>query len=211
MLRVNEIRQSIDHRLDSWEKNAVALEAQLDANRAAVLDRIEGQKRRTSEALDRARDVLDRSVELADDVKSKILADLDHLKLQLALGKMETRQAYEDQRKKISDAIARLEASLDARAAEADRALDEAVDEWVDEVITLEAEIDAAEVQWLLEQAERRQEWESQKQAFKDGLQAFRRELDETRSAGQEKLEVFASQAGAGFEEIRDAFKSLTS
>ncbi len=189
----------------------MALEAQLDMNRAAVLDRIEGQKRRTSDALDRARDVLDRSFELADDVKRKILADLDYLKLQLALGKMETRQAYEGQRKKISDAIARLEASLDTRAAEADRALDEAVDEWVDEVIALEAEIDAAEVQWVLEQAERRQEWKSQKQAFKDGLQAFRRELDVNRSAGQEKLEVFASQAGAGIEQIRDAFKSLTS
>jgi hypothetical protein len=211
MLRIQEIRQSIDHRLDSWEKNALALEAQLDANRQAVLDRIEGQKQRTREALDRTGDALNGVVGLADDAKSKILANLDHLKVQLALGKMDTRQTYEEQKKKISSAVAQLEASLDARATEADRELDEAIDEWVDEVIVLEAEISAAEVQWVIEQAEKRQEWETKKQAIRDGIDTFRRELDENRAAGQEKLEAFANQAGSGFEQIRDAFKNLTS
>ena len=211
MLRIREIRQSIDHRLDSWEKNALALEAQLDGNRKAVLDRIEKQKQRTSEALDRTGDALDGVVEQADNVKSRIQADLDHLKVQLALGKMDTRQAYEEQKKKIIDAIAQLESSLDARSAEADRNLEEAIDQWVDEAIALEAEISAAEVQWVIEQAEKRQEWEENKQAIRDGLDTFRRELDDNRTAGQDKLEAFASQAGAGLERIRGAFKNLTS
>ncbi len=85
MARVNEIPQSIDARLVSWHKKALALEAQFDADRTSVLARIEGQKRHTSEALERAKEALDLSADLAEDVKSKILTDLDHLKLTLDL------------------------------------------------------------------------------------------------------------------------------
>lgn len=91
-----------------------------------------------------------------------------------------------------------------------DLALGEVIDEWVVEEIVREAEIEAAEVQWALEQKERTKEWESQKPAVSDRLKEFRSRLDEHRSAGQEKLEAFADQAGAGFEQIRDACKSLT-
>lgn len=211
MAHVKEIRQSIDRRLDTWEKKALAFEAHIEAERATALDRIEVQKRRNSEALDRAKAVLARSADLAEEGKSKILTDLDHLKLQLALGKMETRQAYKEQRKHISDAVARFEASLDARVAADDRALDEAIEEWIAEESVLEAEIEAAEIQWALEQEERREEWESKKQAFSDQLQAFRRQLDEKQSAGREKLGEFSDQAGAGFEQIRQAFRGLVS
>ncbi len=83
MARLNEIPQSIDARLDSWHKKALALEAQLDADGASVLARIEGQKRHTSEALKRAKEALDLTADLAEDVKSMILIDLDHLKLTL--------------------------------------------------------------------------------------------------------------------------------
>lgn len=211
MLRINEIRRSIDHRLDSWEKNALALQAQLDGDREAVLARIEKQKQRTGEALDRTRDALDGVADLADDARSGIQADLDHLKVQLALGKMNTRQAYEEQKKKIIDAIAQLESSLDARSAKADRDLDEAIDQWIIESIALEAEISAADIQWRIERAEKRQEWEEKKQAISDGLDEFRRELDDKRTAGQENLEEFATQAGAKIDQIRDALKNLAS
>lgn len=36
-VHVNDIRQSIDSRLNSWEKKALALEAQFNADRATVL------------------------------------------------------------------------------------------------------------------------------------------------------------------------------
>jgi hypothetical protein len=211
MVRVSDIRKSIDKRVDAWEKSALAFEAQLDAGKAAVADRIEQQKDRVGDALDRAKDALDRSVDTADATKEELRSDLDHVKVQLALGKMETRQAYEEQKKKISDAVGRLEASLDAREAASDRAIEEAIDAWVAEEITLEAELEAAAIQWELERVERKAEWDNKKQEARNKVRAFRRRLEEGRSAGKGKLEAFAGQADEGFEQVKQAFKNLVS
>ena len=53
--------------------------------------------------------------------------------------------------------------------------------------------------------------WESRKQASRDRLRAFRGQLDERRAAGREKLAAFSEQAGTGFEQIQQAFKTLVS
>ena len=147
MTFIKDLRASIDTGLDKLEAKAEALEAHFELTEDAIEDRIESMGKSLKEAAETLHDKISDSV--SDETRTRIRASLEHLQVQLALGKAEGRDAYNEKKKQISRAIADFNAELDAaEAADAKSAtseLDGAVKDYVESAVFMEAELAAKE------------------------------------------------------------------
>lgn len=103
------------------------------------------------------REELSDSPAVVDQVKRELQAALDHLEVQLALGKAEARDALDAQREKIAQALRRFEASADRTLTDAAFRSGRLWDDLVERASRLEAEFDAARHGWLDERGAQRQ------------------------------------------------------
>lgn len=215
MSTIKEIREAVDAKLDKWEAQATALQAQLEFNKVEVIKRVEEQKRRLEQIAQRVRDKIDAAGGLAEETKTKIRASFEHLQVQLALGAADTRDAYQAWRKKVQSSIAAFEADLDLAIAEKDAALqaelDALMNAYVKEADALDAEIEAMEAQFSEGKARAKAEFQKYKQEVESKINAYKSELDEKRNVAAGKLGTFESELSAGAAKIKDAFSNLFS
>lgn len=215
MSTVKEIREAVDAKLDKWEAQATALEAQLELNKVDVLNRVEEQKRKLEQIAQQVKDKIDAADGCAEETKIKIRASFEHLQVQLALGAADTRDAYQDWKQKIQSSIAAFEADLEIVATEKDAALQAELDalmaDYVKEADVLEAEIDAMQAQFDEDKARAKADFEKYKQDVQSKIDAFKGELDEKRKAASDKLGTFESELTAGATQIKDAVTKLFS
>src|SRR5512136_53639 len=146
--RIEQIRTSTDAKLDVLQAKAEAFDANLTLSKQKVRDRVEQRKQTLRDALDRFKVEIQRQKDLSAERKQKLAAEIDELKVQIALGKAETRDALETQRKKISDAIARLESDSDKELVQMQDKVDAAWDAMIHQYVSardaLDAELEAA-------------------------------------------------------------------
>jgi hypothetical protein len=211
MSYVQKIRASVDQSLDRWEAAAQSVEDNIGASGAAMTDRVEQQKTIAGETAERLRQAVARSQQLPADAKQKITSDIDHLKVQLALGKADARDAVEEQKSKIAQAVRSVEANIDAVDRQIDRVTDEAIENWIRAEIALVQEYELAAMKWEHGKAELHDELEAKKQEIRDKVRQFRANLEAKRSQATDKGEVFAAEMSQAFDRIKNAFGNLVS
>lgn len=215
MSTIKEIRGAIDAKLDKWEAQATALQAQLELNKEEVIERVEEQKRRFEQVAQHVRDKIDEASGLAEETKTKVRASFEHLQVQLALGAADTRDAYQEWKQKTQSSIAAFEAELDVAIAKEDATLqadlDALMDAYVRESDALEAEIDAMQAQFDEDKARAKADFEKYKQDVQSKIDAYKGELDEKRKTASGKLDTFETELSAGATKIKDAFNNLFS
>ena len=209
MTTVKETRASIDQTLDRWEAAALALAANIEATLAAVSERLQTQKEKAAESSEKLKQAIERAQQLPPEAREKIVGDLDHLKVQLALGKAEARDAVLAQKEEIGKAAQRVENLIDQVEQQVGQEIEEAIKEWVRAQQELQQELELAALRFENEQAERRAQFEAKKQEMLDNVKQFREELEEKRTAALQKGSTFASDMTASFEQMRTAFRKL--
>lgn len=210
MSTVKEMRASIDERLDRWEASANAVEANIEATQAEVSERIQKQKDNAAEASEKLKQAVERAKRLPSEAREKIAGDLDHLKVQLALGKAEARDAVTAQKEKIHQAVKSVENQIDRFETQVDQEIEEEINAWILANLELQEELDLAAARFEHEKAERRERFEAKKQEMRDKVTQFRNEIEEKRAAAQQKGSKFSSEMNASLEQIRTAFHNLT-
>lgn len=113
MSGIQTIRASIEKKLEALEHQAAVLEAQLTQTRAQALERIEEGKQQLRELVTSVRNELSASTAVVGQVKAELQSALDHLHVQLTLGKAEARDSIEEQREKITQALSQFESMAD--------------------------------------------------------------------------------------------------
>ena len=215
MSTVKEIREAVDAKLDKWEAQATALQAQLDLNKAEVIERVEEQKRRLKETAQEVRDKIDAASGCAEETKIKIRASFEHLQVQLALGVADTRDSYQDWKQKLQSSIAAFEAELDVAIAEEDAAvqteLNALVADFVKATDALEAEVDAMQAQFDEDKARAKADFEQYKQDVLSKIEAYKGELEEKRKLTADKLGTFENELTEGATKIKKAVSNLFS
>jgi len=215
MSTVKEIREAVDAKLDKWEAQATALEAQLELNKSDVIKRVEKQKGKLEQVAQSVRDKIDAAGDCAEETKAKIRTSFDHLQVQFALGVADTRDAYQDWKQKLQASIAVFEADLDVAAKEDDAALQDELDalmaDFVKEADALEAEVDAMQSQFDEDKAHAKEDFEKYKQDVQSKIDAYKNELDEKRKTAADKLGTFESELSSGATQIKDAVSKLFS
>ncbi len=209
MTSVEEVRASINQTAVRWEAAALALEANVEATLAVVSERLQKQKEKTAEASEKLKQAFERAQQLPPEARDKIAGDLDHLKVQLALGKAEGRDAVLAQKEKIGQALQRAESQIDQVGQQVDQEIVETIKEWVRAALELQQELELAALRFENEQGERRAQFEAKKQEMVDNVKQFREELEQKRTAALQKGSTFASDMTASFEQMRAAFRNL--
>lgn len=209
MSRIRDVRNSIDKKLDAWERQAQALEAQLTVTRDKALDRLEEHKRQFRDVLSRIDAEVEKSKALADQARTEVRARIEQLRAQLALGKAEVREALEDQRRKILDAVAAFENTADEKLTSTGFDAGRLWEDLVGKASAVEAELEALRLRFELETARQQARLEEKKQELQGKLAAFRDELNTRKQAAQGKAEAIERELAAGLEGIKAAFRHL--
>ncbi len=203
MPKLQEIRESIETKLDKWEASALALKAQLKETKDKAADRVEDRKKELSDTLNRLRNEVSKSKTIAEETRTDIVNRLEHLQVQLALGKLEARDEYEEQKKKIHDAVSSLETSIDRKY---DEAFGKLGHELVRRANALDAEFSA--FMFRIEEKKERiaHRTEDKKEEILAQLHDFQHRVQEKRGKAKEKTKTFEDEFSTGLKHIRDAF-----
>jgi DNA repair exonuclease SbcCD ATPase subunit len=209
MSRIKELRASFEKKLDALEHQALAFEAQLTQTKDQAIQRLEQRKQQLGDLLAQVQTDVQKSKEMAEQAKTEVQGKLEHLQVQLALGKADARDTFEEQRTKILKALNDFESvaeqKLKGTAFESGRVWEDLVGR----TSTLEAEFEALKGRFEGEKAKQQVMLESTKQELLTKLVSFKDELKAKRMVVQAKTDVFETDLRAGLDQIKTGFKRL--
>ncbi|OGW51971.1 MAG: hypothetical protein A2V62_07430 [Nitrospirae bacterium RBG_19FT_COMBO_58_9] len=209
MSRIKELRASLDKKLDALEYQALALEAQLTQTKDQALQRLEQRKQQLRDLLKQVQVDVQKSKGMADQAKSEVQAKLEHLQVQLALGRADARDTFEEQRTKILKALNEFESVAEQKLIGAAFESGRLWEDFVGRTSTLEAEFEALKSRFESEKAKQQVTLESKKQELLGKLTLFKDQLKAKRLVVQAKADVLETDLREGLDHIKAGFKKL--
>jgi hypothetical protein len=209
MSRIKEFRASLDKKLDALEHQALALEAQLTQTKDQAMLRLEQRKQQLRDLLNQVQADVQKSKEIADQAKTEVQAKLEHLQVQLTLGKADTRDTFEEQRTKILKALNEFESVAEQKLKVATFESGRVWEDLVDRTSMLEAEFEALKGRLESEKAKQQGTLESKKQELLTNLVSFKDQLKAKRVAVEAKADVFETDLREGLDHIKAGFRKL--
>jgi len=209
MSRIKELRASFDKKLDALEHQALALEAQLTQTKDQAMQRLEQRKQQLRDLLRQVQADVQKSKEMAEQAKTEVQSRLDHLQVQLALGKADARDTFEEQRTKILKALNEFESVADQKLKGAGFESGKIWEDLVGRTSSLEAEFEALKGRFEHEKAKQQGVLESKKQELLTELVLFKDQLKAKRGVVQAKADVFETDMRQGLDQIKAGFKRL--
>lgn len=211
MSRVQELRAAIDQSLDRWEAAAQSVEDSINETQDAIADRLEDQKEKGRKAVDDLKQAVTRAKNLPAEARQKVISNLEHLDVQLALGKAEVRDVLENQQAKISEAVQKVDTELDALDRQIDRDVEEAIKAWIEAEIALQQELDLGAMYMAQKEAQAHATFEKKKEEIQEQVNKFRNTLEGKRGEAAQKGTAFGEDMSQAFEQIKSAFRNLPS
>ena len=154
MSKLKKIREAIDNRLDRWDARLDALEAQIEHGEDEVMERVHQGQQKLAAAADRIKETAEDAADLTAEEAAELRGDLDELRVQLALGKADSRDAFEAQRKKFRHALHAAEEKIDSLEDKLEDRIADEIEGFVRLADRLKAEFEAAELQFALLKAD---------------------------------------------------------
>jgi len=209
MSRIKELRASLGKKLDALEHQALALEAQLTQTKDQALQRLEQRKQQLRDVLKQVHADVQQSKEIPAPAKAEVQTKLEHLQVQLALGKADARDTFEVQRTRVLKALNEFESVADQKLKGAAFESGKMWEDLVGRASSLEAEFEALKNRFESEKAKQQVLLESKKQELLTKLQVFKTQLKEKRHAVQVKAENFELDLRNGLDQIKAGFRRL--
>ncbi|MDN5942628.1 MAG: hypothetical protein L0H94_12155 [Nitrospira sp.] len=209
MSRMKELKASFDKKLDALEHQALALEAQLTQTQEQVMQRLEQRKQQLRDLLTQVQADVQKSKEMAEQAKTEVKAKLEHLQVQLALGKADARDTFEEQRAKILKALNEFESVAEQKLKGASFESGKVWEDLVGGTSTLEAEFEALKGRFESEKAKQQVALESKKQELLTKLESFKDQLKTKRGVVQAKADVLETDLREGLDQIKAGIRKL--
>jgi archaellum component FlaC len=206
---IKKLRQSIDASLDRWEASAQSFEDGINASLEAMVERFDDHKATAQSAVEDLKQSVARAQEVPAEAKKKIIAELDHLKLQLALGKAEAQDALAVQKSKVESAFQAVELRFDSIGRQINDDVDKALENWIRAEIALKQDFDLLAVHIAAKQAAVHAQFEARRQSFKDQIEKFKAELENKKDTAEERGEAFSAEMNSAFDHLNKAFRNL--
>ena len=203
MSRIKEFRASLDKKLDALEYQALALEAQLTQTPQQILQRLEQHKQQLRDLLKQVQADVQTSKEMAEQAKTEVQAKLEHLQVQLALGKADARDTFEEQRTKILKALNEFEFIAEQKLKGAGFESGKIWEDLVGRTSRLEAEFEAIKDRFESEKAKQQVALEWKKEELLTKLVLFKDQLNAKRVAVQAKADVIETDLRQGLDQIK--------
>ena len=209
MSRIKEFRASLDKKLDALEHQALALEAQLTQTKDQAMQRLEQRKQQLQDLLRQVQADVQKSKEMAEQAKTEVQAKLEHLQVQLALGKADARDTFEEQRAKTLKALSEFESVAEQKLKGAAFESGKVWEDFVDRTSTLEAEYEVLKDRFEHEKVRQQVTLESKKEELLARLVLYKDQLKAKREVVQAKADVFETDMRQGLDQIKAGVKKL--
>ena len=209
MSRIKEFRASFDKKLDALEHQALALEAHLTQTKDHAMQRLEQRKQQLRDLLDQVQVDVQKSKEMAAQAKLEVQAKLEHLQVQLALGKADARDTFQEQRAKTLKALNEFESVAEQKLKGAAFESGKVWEDLVDRTSTLEAEFEVLKDRFESEKAKQEVVLESKKEELLAKLVLFKDQVKAKRVVVQAKADVLETDLREGLDQIKAGVKKL--
>ncbi len=203
MSRITELRASFDKKMDALEHQALALEAQLTQTKEQALQGLEQRKQQLRDLLKQVQADVQKSKEIAEQAKMEVQAKLEHLQVQLALGKADARDTFEEQRAKILKALNEFEFIAEQKLRGATFESGKVWEDLVGRTSKLEAEFEALKDRFESERAKQQDTLEWKKEELLTKLVLFKDQLKAKRVVVQAKADVLEADLREGLDQIK--------
>ena len=209
MSRITELRASFDKKMDALEHQALALEAQLTRTKDQALQGLEQRKQQLGDLLKQVQTDLQKSKEIAEQAKLEVQAKLEHLQVQLALGKADARDTFEEQRTKILKALNEFEFIAEQKLRGATFESGKVWEDLVGRTSKLEAEFEALKDRFESEKAKQQVTLEWKKEELLTKLVLFKDQLKSKRVVVQAKADVLEADLREGLNQIKAGVRKM--
>lgn len=209
MSRITELRASFDKKMDALEHQALALEAQLTRTKDQALQGLEQRKQQLGDLLKQVQTDVQKSKEIAGQVKLEVQAKLEHLQVQLALGKADARDTFEEQRTKILKALKEFEFIAEQKLRGATFESGKVWEDLVGRTSKLEAEFEALKDRFESEKAKQQVTLEWKKEELLTKLVLFKDQLKAKRVVVQAKADVLEADLREGLDQIKAGVRKM--
>lgn len=209
MSRITELRASFDKKMDALEHQALALEAQLTQTKDQALQGLEQRKQQLRDLLKQVQTDVQKSKEIAEQAKMEVQAKLEHLQVQLALGKADARDTFEEQRTKILKALNEFEFIAEQKLRGATFESGKVWEDLVGRTSKLEAEFEALKDRFESEKAKQQVTLEWKKEELLTKLVLFKDQLKAKRVVVQAKTDVLEADLREGLDQIKAGVRKL--
>ena len=209
MSRIAELRASIEKKMDALEHQALALEAQLTWTKDQALQGLEQRKQELRDLLKQVQADVQKSKEVAGQAKMEVQAKLEHLQVQLALGKADARDVFEEQRTKILKALNEFESIAEQKLKGATFESGKVWEDLVGRTSKLEAEFEALKDRFESEKDKQQVTLEWKKEELLTKLVLFKDQLKAKRVAVQAKADVIEADLREGLNQIKAGVRKL--
>ncbi|MCG9880634.1 MAG: hypothetical protein MH472_08545 [Bacteroidia bacterium] len=102
---MNQMTENMKQFMADWQKRMEEMQAQFSSGKLDAMDAFEKQKEQYRDALVKVKENLDKATEIGEEKLTELKTKLEELRLQLALGKADGMDAFEEQKKKIELAM----------------------------------------------------------------------------------------------------------
>jgi hypothetical protein len=209
MSRIKELRASFDRKMDALEHQALALEAQLTQTKDQALQGLEQRKQQLRDLLKQVQADVQKSKEIAEQAKMEVQAKLEHLQVQLALGKADARDTFEEQRANILKALNEFEIIAEQKLRGATFESGKVWEDLVGRTSKLEAEFEALKDRFESEKAKQQVTLEWKKEELLTKLVLFKDQLKAKRVVVQAKADVLEADLREGLDQIKAGVRKL--
>jgi hypothetical protein len=209
MSRITELRASFDKKMDALEHQALALEAQLTRTKDQALQGLEQRKQQLGDLLKQVQADVQKSKEIAEQAKLEVQAKLEHLQVQLALGKADARDTFEEQRANILKALNEFEFIAEQKLRGATFESGKVWEDLVGRTSKLEAEYEALKDRFESEKAKQQVTLEWKKEELLTKLVLFKDQLKAKRVVVQAKADVLEADLREGLDQIKAGVRKL--
>jgi hypothetical protein len=209
MSQIKEIRASFEKKLDALEHQALALEAQLTQTKDQAIQGLEQRKQQLRDLLTQVEADVQKSKEIAAQAKMEVQAKLEHLQVQLALGKADARDTFEEQRTKILKALNEFESIAEQKLKGVTFESGKVWEDLVGRTSKLEAEFEALKDRFESEKAKQQASLEWKKEELLTKLVLFKDQVKAKRVAVQAKADVLESDLREGLDNIKAGFRKM--
>jgi hypothetical protein len=209
MSRIKELRASFDKKLDALEHQALALEAQLTQTKDEAIQGLEQRKQQLRDLLKEVETDVQKSKEIAAQAKMEVQAKLEHLQVQLTLGKADARDTFEEQRVKILTALNEFESIAEQKLKGASFESGKLWEDLVGRTSKLEAEFEALKDRFEEEKARRQVALEWKKEELLTKLVLFKDQLKAKRVAVEAKADVLETDLRERLDQIKAGVRRL--
>lgn len=134
---------------------------------------------------------------------------LDELKVQLALGKAESKEAYEEQRKQLNAALNNVSTEYEKVKSQAGDKMGEIKEELGQQIKKFQSRLDVFRLHFHLGMADAKEEYEEKKKELSRELDKVKNKVEEAEKKGEDKWEGFGKEMGEAFSHFQGAIKKL--